>query len=259
MSHTQSNESNPTGSEKQMTIIDHIRELRKAVIVCVLAVLIAFAVILFCGGDWLLSFMLEPLKDRGVDVVFTNISEYFLTEMKVALLAGIIVAFPVVILELWLYLRPALYPQEKKVVVLSFFSCLFLFLLGVAFAYFVVLSLAIDFFVTAGGDLATPMLTISNYVKFIYSFLLPFGLMFQLPLVCFVFAKIGILKADMMRKVRKYVIFVIFVVAAILTPPDVISQLLLAIPMMILYEISVWIVRVVKVSKERQQTEEEES
>ncbi len=163
-----------------------------------------------------------------------------------AVLAGMIIASPVVIWEIWGFIKPALYPQEKRKFRLLFVLALLLFLTGVVFCYFAVYSLAVDFFLVAGDSLATPMLSIDKYVSFLFGFLVPFGVAFQLPVVLYLTTRVGLTTPDMLRSKRKYVILAIFVLAAILTPPDVVSQVALGLPMCGLYEIGILVSRCTK-------------
>lgn len=172
--------------------------------------------------------------------------EALVTKFKVALLAGMIIASPVVIWEFWGFIKPALYPQEKRKFRLLFVLALLLFLTGVVFCYFAVYSLAVDFFLVAGDSLATPMLSIDKYVSFLFGFLVPFGVAFQLPVVLYLTTRVGLTTPDMLRSKRKYVILAIFVLAAILTPPDVVSQVALGLPMCGLYEIGILVSRCTK-------------
>ena len=162
------------------------------------------------------------------------------------LLAGMMIASPVVIWEIWGFIKPALYPQEKRKFRLLFVLALLLFLTGVVFCYFAVYSLAVDFFLVAGDSLATPMLSIDKYVSFLFGFLVPFGVAFQLPVVLYLTTRVGLTTPDMLRSKRKYVILAIFVLAAILTPPDVVSQVALGLPMCGLYEIGILVSRCTK-------------
>ncbi len=163
-----------------------------------------------------------------------------------AVLAGMMIASPVVIWEIWGFIKPALYPQEKRKFRLLFVLALLLFLTGVVFCYFAVYSLAVDFFLVAGDSLATPMLSIDKYVSFLFGFLVPFGVAFQLPVVLYLTTRVGLTTPDMLRSKRKYVILAIFVLAAILTPPDVVSQVALGLPMCGLYEIGILVSRCTK-------------
>lgn len=222
------------------SMLSHLMALRKVLLISAAAVLIGFVLVFYLAIDPLMAQILAPIQARGIQVIFTTMSEALVTKFKVALLAGMIIASPVVIWEIWGFIKPALYPQEKRKFRLLFVLALLLFLTGVVFCYFAVYSLAVDFFLVAGDSLATPMLSIDKYVSFLFGFLVPFGVAFQLPVVLY------LTTPDMLRSKRKYVILAIFVLAAILTPPDVVSQVALGLPMCGLYEIGILVSRCTK-------------
>ena len=153
-------------------------------------------------------------------------------------------ASPFIIWNIWSFIKPALYDNEKKYVLGFTFASVILFILGVAFGYMVVFLSAITFFVYVGQDIATPMLSISDYVSFLFGFVIPFGLVFEMPIISFVLARMGLVTAKSLSAFRKYIVLVIFVVAAFLTPPDVFSQCLMALPMLILYELGIIVVKI---------------
>lgn len=232
--------------ERKEALMQHVKALRNMLVISFAAVLAAFVVIFYVWGTPLMAWVIAPIKARGVEVIYTAMSEAMITQMKVCLMAGVVAASPVVIWQVWRFVAPALYPNERKLFSFLFFVALLLFLAGVIFAYEAVYTLAIDFFLVAGEALATPMMSIDKFVNFSFGFILPFGVMFQLPVAVFMLARRGKVTARGMRKNRKYVVLVIFVIAAFLTPPDVVSQICLALPMLLLYEISVQVARVVK-------------
>lgn len=201
------------------SMLSHLMALRKVLLISAAAVLIGFVLVFYLAIDPLMAQILAPIQARGIQVIFTTMSEALVTKFKVALLAGMIIASPVVIWEIWGFIKPALYPQEKRKFRLLFVLALLLFLTGVVFCYFAVYSLAVDFFLVAGDSLATPMLSIDKYVSFLFGFLVPFGVAFQLPVVLYLTTRVGLTTPDMLRSKRKYVILAIFVLAAILTPP----------------------------------------
>ncbi len=231
-------------------IMQHIMALRKVLLVSVGAILLAFILTFYFLGDALVDLMTRPIVNRGIVIIYTAVSEALLTKMKVSLVAAIVFASPVVLHQLWSFISPALYPKERKRFSLLFVAALFLFLLGIAFCYGVVYSMALDFFLVSGEGLATPMLSIDKYIGYLFGFALPFGISFQVPVAIYITTSMGLTNAKGLSKARKFVILGIAVGAAILTPPDVVSQVLLGIPMWILYEISVVISRTVK-KKER--------
>ena len=178
-------------TDTKQAFMEHLSELRKTLTYCVIALLACFIIIFVLFCDELLDFALSPIHALGIEVVYTSLAEVWLTKMKVSFIAAFIAAFPAISFFIWRFLRPALYPNERKVSAIVYFSSLFLFLLGVSFAYFAVLALTINFFVATGSDTALPMLTISKYVGFLMSFLIPFGLVFLLPMVVFLLTKLG--------------------------------------------------------------------
>ena len=214
-------------------MLSHLMALRKVLLISAAAVLIGFVLVFYLAIDPLMAQILAPIQARGIQVIFTTMSEALVTKFKVALLAGMIIASPVVIWEIWGFR-------------LLFVLALLLFLTGVVFCYFAVYSLAVDFFLVAGDSLATPMLSIDKYVSFLFGFLVPFGVAFQLPVVLYLTTRVGLTTPDMLRSKRKYVILAIFVLAAILTPPDVVSQVALGLPMCGLYEIGILVSRCTK-------------
>ena len=151
-----------------------------------------------------------------------------------------------IIQQIWSFVAPALYPEEKKLFAGLFFAALLLFITGVAFCYVYVFPLAIDLFWAASDSVATAMWSVKEYISFVLSFVLPFGLMFELPVVIYMLARRGHVNYQKLANARKYVILVIAVVAAVLTPPDIVSQCMLALPMYVLYEIAAQLARFVK-------------
>ena len=193
-----------------------------------------------------MDFIMKPISARGIEVIYTAVSEALTTQFKVSLIIGIVLASPFIVWRLWCFIKPALYEHEIRLIRGLFLLALLLFLIGIAFCYRYVYNLAIDFFLVAGENLATPMLSIDKYVGFLFSFLLPFGIVFELPVALYIAAHMGWVKYEQMAKGRKFVFFGIFVMAAVLTPPDVVSQVMLGVPMYILYEIGVQVVRITK-------------
>lgn len=232
--------------------MQHVLALRKVLLVSLGAAFVAFLLVFYLLCNPIMRFITEPIARRGIEMIYTTVSEALVTQLKVSLIGGIIAASPVILWQIWTFVKPALFEKERKSFRRWFFAALVLFLLGVVFCYTSVYSLAIDFFLVAGEDLATPMLSIDKYVSFLLSFMLPFGLAFQLPVAIYLTTKMGLTTAQSLASKRKYVILIIFIAAAFLTPPDVVSQLLLALPMLVLFEIGVFIARVVKPGEGRE-------
>ena len=173
-------------------------------------------------------------------------SEAIVTKFKVGLIAAAVAASPVVIWQTWGFIRPGLYPKEQKAFRILFLLALLLFLTGVAFCYFAVYTLAVDFFLIQGDGLATPMLSIDKYVSFLFGFIVPFGVAFELPVALYLTTRMGWTNYRMLASKRKYILLAVFVMAAILTPPDVVSQVALGVPLYALFEIGVLVARMTK-------------
>jgi len=236
-------------TDSKQTVFEHIRALRRVLLVSVAAVGVCFVLLFYLCCDPLVDFVLAPVRSRGISIISTAVSEALITQLKVCLIAGVVLAMPVIIQQIWSFIAPALYPHEKKLFAGLFFVALLLFLAGVAFCYLYVFPLAINLFWAAADTVATAMWSVEEYLDFVLSFVLPFGLMFELPVIIFMLARRGKVNYQKLARWRKYVVLAIAIVAAILTPPDIISQCMLGIPMYLLYEIAAQLARFVKPSK----------
>ena len=234
------------GALQGAPLLVHLQALRHVLIVSAAAVIIAFFLVFYLAIEQLMAWIIGPIAERGIQIIYTAMSEALVTKFKVAIIAAIILASPVIIWQIWSFIKPALFPKEKKAFRVMFLIALLLFLLGVVFCYLAVYMLAVDFFLVAGDNLATPMLSIDKYVSFLFGFIVPFGLAFQLPVALYLTTRIGWTDYRMLASKRKFVILGIFVFAAILTPPDVVSQLALGLPMILLYEIGIQACRFTK-------------
>lgn len=183
---------------------------------------------------------------RGVIVVATGVTESFMMQVKTSLVAGIIAAFPIIVWQIGGFVWPALYGEEKKRFVLSFLALVLLFVSGIVFAYVAVFPLAVNLFYESGLGHARAMWSIDGYFNFVLSFLLPFGLMFELPVIIYLLARAGKITNRAMNRARRYFILGATVAAAFLTPPDVVSQIFLLIPLIALYEVSALLARLVQ-------------
>jgi len=232
--------------EKSMSIVEHLEELRKVVVVSVIAVLISTMAIFFLFRDVLFMAAIKPLADYGIPVVFIGPTEALFSKLKISIIVGLLISLPVILWKVWSFVVPALHAKERRYVYMLVPASLLLFLLGVSFAYFTVLQIATRFLLVTAAEGLEPMITVSKYISFLISFLLPFGIIFELPLVVFFLTHIGLINHNFLARNRRYAILIAFIIAAVFTPPDVVSQILLAAPMIILYEISIWVSRVAK-------------
>ena len=227
-------------------LLVHLQALRHVLIVSALAVVLAFFLVFYLAIEKLMAWIIGPIADRGIQIIYTAMSEALVTKFKVALIAAVILASPIVIWQVWSFIKPGLYPNEQKQFRILFFVALMLFLMGVTFCYFAVYTLAVDFFLIQGDGLATPMLSIDKYVNFLFGFIVPFGIAFLLPVALYLTTRIGWTNAKMLASKRKFVILGVFVLAAILTPPDIVSQVALGIPLCLLYEAGILVARLTK-------------
>ena len=237
-------------SQQAQPLLYHLNAMRKLFVACVVAVLVGFVVAFYLLCEPLMRFITSPIEARGVQIIYTAVSEALVTQFKVSLIAGIIAVSPFLFYQIWAFIKPALYDNEIRVFRMLFTIALFLFLLGIFFCYRYVYGLALNFFLVAGENLATPMLSIDKYVGFLFSFILPFGIVFELPVAIYMATRMGIVNYKQLANGRKYVFLGIFVAAAILTPPDVVSQIMLGVPMYVLYEVGVQVSRLTKNRRE---------
>lgn len=237
---------------KKTTLLDHLNALRKLLTQAAITMLAGFVIAFYFICKPLLNFIIQPIQSRGIEIIYTAVSEAFSTQLRISIVSGIILVSPVLVYLVWRFIRPALYDREIQLFRIMFFLIVILFLIGVVFCYTYVYGLAINFFIISGENLATPMLSIDKYISFLFAFLLPFGVIFEMPVVIYLLTRTGLVNYESLAKSRRFVVFGIFVAAAILTPPDVISQIMLGIPMYVLYEISVQIARITK-KKNREQ------
>ena len=231
--------------DEGLSLRDHLMALRRVIIVCLAAIGVGFLASFYYIIDPLMKWITAPIEARGVQVIYTAVSEALTTKLKVAAVTAVILAFPVIVWQIWCFIKPALYPKEQRSFRVFFFFALMLFLIGIVFCYASVFFLAIDFFMISGENLATPMLSLDKYIGFLFGFLLPFGVAFMLPVFIYITTRIGLTTPEMLVSKRKFVILGIFVMAAILTPPDVVSQVMLGIPMLLLYEVGILVSRMV--------------
>lgn len=232
----------PDTNGREMTFTEHLEELRVRLTRCIIAVAVGF---LACYGfaEQLFELLRRPLVDllapTGGSLIYTGLPEYFFTEMKLAAVAGLFVVSPYIFYQLWMFVAPGLYESERKWIVPIALCSAICFVVGALFGYFVVFPFGFQFFLGYATDFIKPMLSVSEYFSFATGMLFAFGLIFELPLFMLFLSVLGVITHKTMRKYRKYAILANFVVGAILTPPDVVSQMLMAVPLCLLYEVGV--------------------
>lgn len=245
----------------EMGLLDHLNDLRKRLTRSAFAMLLGF---LACYGyaEEIFNFLLLPLRPYlppGSGLIFTNPPEAFFTYMLAAAVAGLFLVSPYVFYQLWQFVAPGLYKHERKWIIPIAVCSAVCFTTGAAFAYLVVFPYAFQFFMSYARDIIQAQLKMEEYFTFTLKLLVAFGICFELPLFVFFLARLGMVTAKGLRKFRQYAILIIFIVAAILTPPDVISQLAMAAPLCVLYEISIWVAHFFSTRKEPEPEEPEEA
>jgi len=227
--------------DEKLPFTSHLEELRKRLIVCFIAVGAGF-VIAFGFKEWLFKILVHPLikvMKEGETLIYTGLPEAFFTYLKVAFLTGLIVASPIILYQFWMFVAPGLYKNERRMMMPIVLLSSFFFIGGALFGYFVVFPWGFKFFLGFATDTIRPLPSMREYFGFSAKLLLAFGLVFEMPLVLTFLAKLGVVSVPFLKKNRKYAILLFFTGAAILTPPDVITQIMMALPLMLLYEVSI--------------------
>ncbi|MGP8153899.1 MAG: twin-arginine translocase subunit TatC [Smithella sp.] len=253
------NENSENSEDRKMSLTEHLIELRKSLTRSLIAIGIGFG-ICYYYKDVVFNIVTRPLTQvlpKNSYLIYTGLTEAFFTYMKVAFFASLIITSPYILYQIWKFISPALLLKEKKYVVPFVVSSSILFISGVLFGYFVALPPAFKFFVSFNNQYLQAMLSFKDYLSLFVTFLLGFGISFELPVFIFFLTKLGIVNAAMLSKQRRYAILIIFIVAAILTPsPDALSQVLMAIPLMFLYEVSIFVSRFAGKKKEESENKE---
>ncbi len=233
--------------ESQAPLLEHLVELRGRLLRAVAALAVAFFVCLYFAKD-ILAFLVQPLLDAGQDrLIYTKLYGQFFVELKVALWAAFFISFPVIANQLWAFVAPGLYAKEKRAFLPFLLATPVLFGLGASLAYFVVMPTAFHWFLgfqgTPGGVTIDALPNSEDYLGLVMQFILAFGLSFLLPVLLLLLNRAGIVKREQLVRARRYMIVLAFVIAAVATPPDVISQLMLALPLWALFEGSLVVMR----------------
>ena len=232
--------------DEKTPFFSHLKELRDRLIVCVIAVGVAF-IITYGFKERLFGFLMHPfvqVMPPGSSFIFTNITEAFITYFKIAIVAAIFLGSPVLLYEIWMFVAPGLYEKEKNYVYPFIVFGSLLFVTGALFCYFVVMPVLFRFFVGYASEFVVPMPSLKEYMSLTLKLLITFGFIFLLPLVAYYLSKAGIINHRLLSSKRRYAILGIFILSAIITPPEMTSQLLIVLPLIGLYEVSIIIARI---------------
>ena len=251
--------------EVSMNFLDHLKELRQKLIYSIIFFLISF-IISFYFSQAIFEFLAKPLTsilNEGNGLIYTALQEAFLTNVKVAFFTAAFISFPFLSFQIWSFISPGLLKKEKQVSLPALIAIPFLFILGAAVVYYVISPIAWKFFLSfqtaqAEGINITLQAKMNEYLSLMMTFIFAFGLAFQLPVVLLLLVRVGVLSIEQLISFRKYAIVLAFVFAAIITPPDPFSQISLALPVIILYEVSILISKFLSKRKKNQDLDKEE-
>jgi len=224
-----------------MPFLEHLEELRKRLLRSALAIVIC-AILAFYFSDEIMWFIIQPLN--GVPLNNMQVAGSFYAYMKVSLIAGLVASLPIVFYQMWSFIAPGLYRREKVTILPLVIISTALFLVGAAFCYYLALPMALQFLLGFADELIKNYITVDSYISFIGFLMLAFGLSFQLPILAYFLGRFGLITSGFLAKGRRYAIVIILAVAAVITPtPDIFTQLILAVPMYVLYEVSILVVK----------------
>jgi sec-independent protein translocase protein TatC len=225
-------------SDQEMPLVSHLTELRSRLLRCVVAVLLLFAGLFYFAQDiyTIVSAPLRAYLPEGATMIATGVASPFLTPFKLTAWIALFLSVPVILQQIWGFIAPGLYKHEKRIAVPLLVSSIFLFYGGMAFAYFLVFPIIFHFFASVTPEGVAMMTDINEYLDFVLTLFFAFGVAFEIPVATFLLIWVGIVDVDSLRKSRPYVIVGCFVVGMVLTPPDIFSQTLLAVPMWLLFE-----------------------
>ena len=252
-------ETSPPGGEQE-TFLSHLIELRTRLMRSLIAVVVVL-VCLFPFAKEIYALLAAPLLHtlpQGATMIATDVTGTFLVPLKVTLMTAFLIALPYVLWQAWAFVAPGLYQHEKRLAVPVIVSSVIFFVIGMAFAYFFVFPVMFKFFAGYTPEGVQMMTDIDKYLSFVLAMFLAFGLTFEVPVVVIVLVRMGVVSLEKLRAIRSYVIVGAFVIGAIFTPPDVLSQLMLAVPLWVLYELGLFLARFVTVPAKEGETEEAE-
>jgi sec-independent protein translocase protein TatC len=249
-----------TEQNSEMPLVAHLTELRSRLLRCVIAIFIVFAGLFYFAQD-IYAFVSAPLRaylPEGATMIATGVASPFLTPFKLTAWCSLFLAVPIILHQVWGFIAPGLYKHEKRIAMPLLVSSIFLFYGGMAFAYFLVFPLMFHFFASVTPDGVAMMTDINEYLDFVLTLFFAFGVAFEIPVATFLVLWVGIVDIDTLRKSRPYVIVGCFVVGMILTPPDIFSQTLLAVPMWLLFEVGLFFGGLVRKRSEHEEVESDD-
>ncbi|WP_042457555.1 twin-arginine translocase subunit TatC [Neobacillus dielmonensis] len=239
--------------DKELQLVDHLEELRKRIIITAIAFVIFFIVGFIYVDDIYKWFV----RDLDVKLMVLGPSDIIWIYFMLATVVAIAGTIPVLAIEIWLFVKPALKPNERRIT-LSYIPALFiLFIIGLSFGYFIIFPMVLKFLVNMGGDMFVTNFTADRYFRFILNMSLPFGVLFELPAVVMFLTSLGIINPFVLAKIRKYAYFVLVIIAVVITPPEFMSDFIVTVPLLLLYEISITLSKFVYRKKLKKQQEEE--
>lgn len=234
--------------QNKMGFLDHLEELRGRIIRSLISIIL-FSIVAYLFSEKLIDFISKPIPE----LYFMSPTEAFAIRIKLSLIAGIIVSVPVIFYHLWQFVVPGLFEREIKMVVPVVLASTIFFLIGAAFCFLLVLPLSIKFLLGFGTEKLKPMIKIGDYVSFVSYLILAFGAVFELPVIAYFLGKLGIITPQTLKKGRRYAIVGMLILSALITPPDMFSQLMLAGPLYFLYEVSIVVVKIVQKKKSEEE------
>lgn len=230
--------------ESSMPLVEHLTELRYRMIKILQGLILGMGACIYFS-DYLFHVIRQPILPylAGQGLVFTGVMDKFMAHLKVGALGGLILTCPYWLYHVWQFISPGLYKKERKFAIGFIFTGTVLFGLGVAFVYFFVYPAAFEYLLGFGGDIDKPMITIDDYLGFFAMTTIMFGVSFELPLVLVILAMMGVIDAQFLKKQRRYAVVILAFVAALLTPPDIVSMVMMLVPLCLLYESSIWVIQ----------------
>ncbi len=235
-----------TDKKSKNLIIEHLEEIRKRIIICGISLILG-SLVTFSFADYIRRILIIPAGN--ITLIYTNPSEAFLANVRVAVFTGIIVSMPVIIYQFLAYILPALYKEERKTLLTILFGMIFMFTCGIVFSYKIAFPITIKFFLQFTADDLIPLYTITEYISFVSKFLLVFGFIFLLPILFLGLSYMNLVTPEILVSIRRYVILGLAIFAAVITPPDVVSQIMVLVPLLVLYEVGIILVRITRKKK----------